>query len=183
MDPGRNPTAGFSFQGWVLSVSINIWCTKRSGPYRYRCPTLASGHRTWYCIAVGLWLNLHPCSKIVYLQEFDINYLPRHSSLGPLFNESECIYMHTYILAPSKEDKLLPASLTSSSGQQALASHYDLPLINYRCVYECMCIFVHCISSRKCRSNSLRFGFLHFLGEGMAYFDGAYTCTYTSTSL
>ena len=31
MDPGRDPTAGF-FSGLIVAGTLNIWCTKRSGP-------------------------------------------------------------------------------------------------------------------------------------------------------
>ena len=34
MDPGRDPTAGL-FSGLIVIGTVNIWCTKRSGLYRY----------------------------------------------------------------------------------------------------------------------------------------------------
>ena len=34
MDSGRDPIAGF-FSGLIVIGIVNIWCTKRSGPYIY----------------------------------------------------------------------------------------------------------------------------------------------------
>ena len=34
MDPGRDPAAGL-FSGLIVVGTVKIWCTKRSGPFRY----------------------------------------------------------------------------------------------------------------------------------------------------
>ena len=65
LDPRVIPArAGFSFQGWLLSVLITLFGhNKWSGPFPYCCPTLASSHQPWlhHCWFV---VSLHPYTNI-----------------------------------------------------------------------------------------------------------------------
>ena len=42
---GSGSHAQLTFPGLIVIGAVNIRFTKRSGPYLYCCPTLASGHR------------------------------------------------------------------------------------------------------------------------------------------
>ena len=53
IDPGWDPTADL-FSGLIVAGTVKIWCTKRSGPYQYCCPTLAFLATNCDHIAVGL---------------------------------------------------------------------------------------------------------------------------------
>ena len=47
-----------AFSGLIVAGTVHIWCTKRSGPYQYCCPTLASGHRPWsHCHWFVIWVS------------------------------------------------------------------------------------------------------------------------------
>ena len=57
------------YSGLIVAGTVNIWCTERSSPFQYCCPTLASGHQP--CIALPLVCCLSPHSFV----QFVINHI------------------------------------------------------------------------------------------------------------
>ena len=67
MDPGWNPTAG-CLSGLIVIGTVNMWCTKAVG---YLSIYIVVQHwllaTDYDCVAVGLLLTVHLCSKINFL--------------------------------------------------------------------------------------------------------------------
>ena len=66
------------FSGLIVAGTVNIWCTKRSGPYRYYCLTLASGY-TVIALPLVCRLSLH-----LFVQESSKDSSPPASLLSLL---------------------------------------------------------------------------------------------------
>ena len=71
-----------TFSGLIVIGTVNIWWTKRSNPYRYCCPTLASGHRPWlHCRWFVIWVSIHAVKTF-----YSCTYIQRVFTLLCVFN-------------------------------------------------------------------------------------------------